>query len=105
MNPENFSPEDAKLRAILHDTRENPGLSPRFQESVWRRIEHRETAPAPSWFDTLAARLFRPRVALAGFATVMLLGAMLGANAGSAQAGRTMQARYVTAVDPYQKIP
>ena len=105
MNPENFSPEDAKLRALLRDTRENPGLPPRFQESVWRRIEHRETAPAPSWFDTLAARLFRPRLALAGFAAVMLLGALLGANAGSAQAGRTMQARYVSAVDPYQKTP
>ena len=105
MNPETFSPEDAKLGALLREMRANPALPPRFQESVWRRIERAETTPAPSWFDTLAARLFRPRLALAGFAAVMLLGALLGANAGSAQAGLTMQGRYVTAVDPYQKTP
>ena len=105
MNPENLTPEEAKLRALLHGTRTNPGLPPRFQESVWRRIERQETAPAPHWFDTLVARLFRPRLALAGLAAVMLLGALLGTNAGSAQATHTMQTRYVAAVDPYRKTP
>ena len=102
MNPENLSPDEKKLRALLRETRVNSGLPTRFQESVWRRIESRET---PRWFDTLAARLFRLRVALAGFAAVMLLGAVVGASAGRAQAARTAQARYISAVDPYQKTP
>ena len=105
MNQENPHPEDAKLRALLSESRENPGLPPGFQQSVWRRIERAEAHPAPHWLETLAARLLRPRLALAGFAAVMLLGAVLGANAGGEQAARTAQFRYVTAVDPFQKAP
>lgn len=105
MNPENTDPEDAKLRALLHESRENPGLPPGFQQSVWRRIERAEARPAPHWLETFTAWLLRPRLALAGFAAVMLLGAVLGANAGGERAVRTAQARYVTAVDPFQKAP
>ena len=39
MNKENSNPDDARLGALLRRSRPSPSLPPRFQESVWRRIE------------------------------------------------------------------
>ena len=88
MNKENINPDptrrasDARLGALLRESRVSPALPPRFQEGVWRRIEE---AAAPvkatggiTWLDALAALVLRPRFALATAAVLMVAGALLG---------------------------
>ncbi len=104
MNEPNLNPDDAKLRALLLESRAAPPLPPRFQEGVWRRIEEAEApglgAGRAGWLDVLVARALRPRLALATFAALALAGVLLGAHEGS-QAGRhDAQARYLAVVAP-----
>lgn len=104
MNKENFNPEDAKLGALLRESRTAPALPPRFQERVWRRIEE-AGAPVKStggiaWLDALAALVLRPRLALATAAVLMVAGALLGVREGSQMAKQDAQARYLAAVAP-----
>jgi hypothetical protein len=100
----NLNPDDAKLSELLLQARVSPLLPPRFQENVWRRIEHTE-APAPTmgglaWLDTLAALVLRPRFAYATVATLMLMGVLLGTHQGAQVAKQDAQARYVALVAP-----
>jgi hypothetical protein len=104
MNKENINPADAKLGALLHESRIAPALPPRFQESVWRRIED---AAAPSrsfgsvaWLDTLAALMLRPRLAFASVAALALVGVLLGTYQGTQVARHDAQARYLAIVAP-----
>src|ERR1039458_6390728 len=48
------TPDDAKLRALLRESRLAPELPPGFQDAVWRRLERAE-APAANWLDAPAA--------------------------------------------------
>ena len=96
--------DDVKLSALLREARVSPSLPPRFQENVWRRIEHTE-APDPAagriaWLDTLAALVLRPRFAYATVATLMLAGILLGTHQGAQAAKQDAQARYVALVAP-----
>jgi len=111
MNKENINPDpgcaevsDARLGALLRESRVSPALPPRFQEGVWRRIEE---AAAPvkvtggiAWLDALATLVLRPRFALATAAVLMVAGALLGVREGSLAARQDAQARYLAVVAP-----
>jgi hypothetical protein len=115
MNKENINPgpssaggfaetSDAKLNALLRESRVSPALPPRFQEGVWQRIEE-AGAPAKSaggitWLDALATWVLRPRRAMATAAMLMVAGALLGALEGNQVARQDAQARYLAAVAP-----
>ena len=65
MKPENPIPSDEQLRQNLQQWKVKATLPPRFQEGVWRRIEHDE-ARVPAWkllFQRLNAALARPALA------------------------------------------
>lgn len=100
----NQNSDNAKLSTLLRQARVSPSLPPRFQENVWRRIEHAE-APVHAtgglvWLDTLAALVLRPRFAYATVATLMLVGILLGTHQGAQAAKQDAQARYVALVAP-----
>jgi hypothetical protein len=101
MNKENQNPDDVRLGALLRASRPSPSLPPRFQETVWRRIEEAE-APAKfdSWLDALAALVLRPRFAFATVSALVLAGAFLGAYNGTQVARQDAQAQYLAAVAP-----
>jgi hypothetical protein len=111
MNKENINPNpsfagasDAKLGALLRESRVSPALPPRFQEGVWRRIEE---AAAPikatggiTWLDALVTLVLRPRLALTTAAVLIVAGALLGVREGSQAARQDAQARYLAEVAP-----
>lgn len=102
MKHEILEPDDTRLREVLREARTDPPLPPRFQEAVWRRVETATSVPVPlTWLEGLVERLLRPRVALAGMATVMLIGALAGVMSGMAGARENAQARYLAAVSPH----
>lgn len=97
------SPGDEKLRALLRDARSAPGLPPRFEENVWRRIEAEEKAAAPGgpgWLVGLAGWLLKPKYALALAMVVVLAGIGLGWSNAQHQARHEAQAHYLAAVAP-----
>ena len=101
MNEMNQDHDEARLRALLRESRSSPSLPPRFQESVWRRIESAEpdvSADKVPWLEVLLQRVLRPRLALATVAVMMLLGAWLGIREGVESARHANQARYLEAV-------
>jgi hypothetical protein len=103
MKTENSNSDDARLGALLRESRGVPPLAPRFQENVWRRIEGSEAAtPVRSltWLDALLALAFRPRLALAAVAVLVLAGAVFGVRDGSRLARYEAEARYVASVAP-----
>ncbi|MEJ0090520.1 MAG: hypothetical protein WDM80_12370 [Limisphaerales bacterium] len=104
MKKENFNPTDEKLGALLRESRATPALPPRFQESVWRRIEDAEalvkSSESITWLEALAALILRPRFAYAAFAVLMLGGLLLGAYSGVQTARHDAEARYVASVAP-----
>ncbi|MGA2240578.1 MAG: hypothetical protein ABSH11_00855 [Verrucomicrobiota bacterium] len=111
MNKENINPDlgsaeasDARLGALLRNSRVSPTLPPRFREGVWRRIEE-TAAPAKAtggitWLDALAALVLRPRLAVATAAVLMVAGALLGVRDGNQMAHQDAQARYLAVVAP-----
>lgn len=97
-------PNQEPLRTILRGARPNPPLPPRFQDSVWRRIET-VRKPAGSalmsgWLDRAAAWLLRPRLALGGLVAMLLLGTVIGATQGSSLANALAKEQYLAAVSP-----
>ena len=104
MNKEKINSEDARLSALLRESRVTPALPPRFQEGVWRRIEEADapvkTTGGIAWLDALAALVLRPRLALATVAVLMITGTLFGARDGSQAAHQNAQARYLAAVAP-----
>jgi hypothetical protein len=99
MNTNNQTPDDAKLRALLCESRLAPDLPPGFQDAVWRRIERAET-PAASWLDALVSWFLRPRRALAMAAAMLVLGISLGITQGTSRADELAKARYLDSVSP-----
>jgi len=99
MNTPNQDPADGTLGSLLRESRPAPGLPPRFQENVWKRIEHKEqAAPVLSWVETLAALILRPRFALAAACALVLVGVTLGSLDGTSHARQDAQERYLAAV-------
>jgi hypothetical protein len=96
-----YDSKDAKVSALLRDTRTAPGLPPRFQEGVWRRIEAGETAETSfSRLDAFINRLLRPRFAVAAMAVVIVLGSLVGTHEGKQDVRQTAQARYLASEAP-----
>jgi hypothetical protein len=100
---------ETALRKMLKEWRTDAALPPRFQESVWQRIEHTQASTTPSMRDGIARWIgtMLPRPALA-FAYVTLL-LVIGGAAGWTQAHQTnarvnneLGERYVHDLDPYQ---
>lgn len=105
----NASPDptpDPELRTLLRSAHPSPGLPPRFQEGVWRRLERSERLnPSQGWFESLIAGLFRPAYASFGLALVMIAGISLGLRDTDASNPRTERARYLAAVSPLHQVP
>lgn len=97
MNTPNQDPADGTLGSLLRESRPAPGLPPRFQENVWKRIEKNES-PAVSWVEALAALVLKPRFAIASACALVLIGALLGTWDGSTHVRQAAQNRYVTSV-------
>jgi len=101
----NLEPSDERLRSLLRSARPAPPLPPRFQESVWRRID---TAEAPevqtlspfAWVERWIERLLLPRFALASLALLLAAGGLTGALASAGAAKQRAQERYLSAVAP-----
>jgi hypothetical protein len=104
MKPTNLEPDDARLGALLRESRAAPPVPPRFQENVWRRIESADARNVPvgdgNWLDAVAAWILRPRLAFALAAMLVLTGLGLGWSKGEQLARDDAQARYLTAVAP-----
>lgn len=104
MKPTNLEPDDARLGALLRESRAAPLLPPRFHEGVWRRIEDAEAPVAPAgnatWVDTVVAWVLRPRLAFAFAATLALAGVLAGVHVGNQVARQDAAARYLTTVAP-----
>jgi len=104
MNSETEAKED-RLKYVLHQARPDPALPPRFQETVWRRIERDELEPrwpaALSRLERLVTLLLRPRLAIAGAVAMLLLGGVMGVMDGFADARHAARDQYVASVAPY----
>jgi len=104
MNKGNLNPGDDQLGALLRASRPSPSLPPRFQESVWRRIEEGEalakSTGAVTWLDVLVALVLRPRFAIATVSALVLAGVLLGAYSGTQVARQEAQAHYLAVVAP-----
>lgn len=104
MNTANTMDDGARLSSLLRQARPSPNLPPHFAEGVWRRLEQMEAEPisAPwwSWADRLVAAVLRPRMLAGGFALVMVLGVLVGALTGAAQARDSARAAYLASVAP-----
>jgi len=98
------SPDEAKLGALLRESRSVPDLPPGFQNAVWRRIERAESPEASpiaaGWLDRAAAWFLRPNRALATAAAMLLLGISLGIAQGTSQANDLDRQRYLDSVSP-----
>src|ERR1035438_5358108 len=99
MKTNSQTPDDAKLHALLRESRLAHELPPGFQEAVWHRIERAET-PAANWLDALVAWFLRPRRAFATAAAMLLLGLSLGIAQGASRANDLAKARYLDSVSP-----
>jgi len=100
---------DDALRRVLKEWRTDATLPPRFQKSVWQRIERTQASAAPSMWGVVAHWIgaILPRPALAAAYVTLLL--VIGGTAGWTQAHQTnarvnseLGARYVQQLDPYQ---
>jgi hypothetical protein len=101
MKEPNKLPDDPQLSGLLRQARVSPGLPPRFQQNVWRRLGDAEAAaPAGSWLDSLAGLFLRPRVALAAAAVILLAGGLAGTMQGRQLARQDAQMNYLAAVAP-----
>ena len=101
MNEPNNLPADAPLSALLRPARPAPGLPPRFQENVWRRIQDSEApATSASWLDALAALVLRPRLAMAAAAVMLTAGILAGALDGRQVARHDAEMNYLASVAP-----
>ena len=97
-------PDDGRLQALLRESRPAPPLPPRFQESVWRRIERAqapaETVSLAEWLDRAVAWVFRPRLALAAAAAMLLVGIAIGITQAGSLANERAKRQYIAAVSP-----
>ncbi|MCW5552248.1 MAG: hypothetical protein KIS67_08765 [Verrucomicrobiae bacterium] len=106
MNDDTQRVNDERLRAILLEAKPAaPPLPPRFQQSVWRRIEKEEAAPIPppSLYALLvrwADRLFLPRFALASLTLLLLAGGLTGFVSSADAVKQRAQERYLSSVAP-----
>ena len=107
---ERKDPQNDPFRKLMGEWKVSESLPPRFQESVWRRIEG---ARAPEhvrvslwlifvrWIETM---LPRPALATAYVAVLLALGVTAGWTQGDHKTTRVkneLGQRYVRVLDPY----
>lgn len=104
MKTEPNETEETRLRLLLRQGRPAPPLPPRFEQSVWRRIQHAEAkgglGGVIAWLDALVERLLSPRLAVAGVTALVVIGTVAGVISGLNSAKHVAQERYLTAVAP-----
>ena len=112
MKPEDTSPSDRALSQVLRQWKVQAQLPARFQEQVWRRIEHSESPQrAPAWrelLQRLTAALARPPLAVSYLTVLLLAGLLTGywqARVTRAQVDESMGARYVQSVSMFEHAP
>lgn len=98
-------PSRDPLRDLLRDSRAHPPLASNFQNAVWRRIERTEApvAAAPSlsnWLERWVETLLVPRFALAGLASMLVIGGLTGMATSAGDVREQAQARYLDSVAP-----
>lgn len=104
--------KDEPLSRLLKEWRTDVSLPPRFQESVWRRIEDVEKAQAPNppsvwtvmahWIGTI---LPRPALAVSYMSILLAVGLTVGWAQGRLESTRVkdeLGQRYVHVLNPYQ---
>lgn len=112
MRIESENPEP--LRKVMREWQVTESLPPRFQEGVWRKIQHAEasreaatTATLWTLFRTwLTVMLPRPAVAAAYLSVLLVVGMAAGywqARQTTAHWDNELGSRYVQSVDPYRK--
>ena len=101
--------KDEALSRLLHTWKPETQLPPRFQESVWQRIERAEAQPQIPFWRSLAVRVEaafrRPAFAVAYIALFLFAGVGAGywhAEDRDAQARSDLRSRYAQSVNPYQ---
>jgi len=97
------------LKELLCQWKAETPLPPRFQETVWQRIERAQTSAPPSLWSVVSHWIgtMLPRPALAGsYVALLLVG---GVTVGWAQARQDaarvkdeLSERYLRVLDPYQ---
>jgi hypothetical protein len=98
---------DKALSKALKEWRVDAALPPRFQESVWHRIESADVDAIPIWkfvAQRIAAVLARPAMATAYLAILLAIGATAGwthARQENAQVKGQLSDRYIRVLDPY----
>jgi hypothetical protein len=108
MNQDRQNPEDESLSRVLREWKVQVSLPPRFQEQVWRRIDHREEQ-APAWRAALKRftdALARPALATSYVGILLAAGLLAGywqARVTRSHNEEAMGARYVQMMDPYQR--
>lgn len=104
MNEEKLHPDDAKLSALLRESRSQLSLPPRFQQAVWRRIEESdapiEASRSTTLLDAIVAWALRPRFAVAVAVVLVLAGSLAGLREGRQMARQQAQTRYLASVAP-----
>jgi hypothetical protein len=101
MKENNQLSEDPQLGALLREGHVSPGLPPRFQQNVWRRIEDAEApVKSESWLDALAKVILRPRIAIAAAVVMLLAGILTGTMEGRQMARHDAQMNYLASVAP-----
>ena len=82
------------MSGLLKEWKAEAPLPPRFQEQVWRRIQHEEVNPVPAvspWTflrDWIADMLPRPALAAAYIAVLLAAGAGIGWTRAQHEASR-----------------
>jgi len=112
MKANESSNHDEGIGKVLKEWRSDVALPPRFQETVWRRIEQADratVASAPSvwavvahWIGTV---LPKPALAASYVAVLLAIGVTAGwaqAQQETAQVKSDLADRYVRVLDPYQ---
>ena|SRR5579863_2504054 len=93
---------DPQLGLLLRDSRPAPALPPRFQQSVWRRIEDSEAPPKmSSWLDVIANLILQPRFAAVAAAIILLAGIFVGVLEGRQIVRHDAQMNYLASVMPH----
>ena len=97
-------PADERLGALLREARPAPDLPLGFRNAVWRRLEKAQapdsTLSVTDWLDRVAGWVLRPRLALAGAAAMLLLGAFIGLLQSDPLANELAKRQYLAAVSP-----
>lgn len=106
----NLEPDEESLRRSLRQWRVGTPLPPRFQESVWKRIEQAEADRTVNLRQALQNAvehlLARRRLAFAYLTVALAVGLVLGgwqARERNSAVDSSLGRRYVQSVDPYHK--